>query len=41
MSPTSNWSNFYRAYPHDLPEHSPYAINMQGRALPIFLQPVD
>ena len=41
MSPMPNWSDFCRAYPHDLPEHSPYATSMKGDAMPFFMQPVD
>lgn len=40
MSPMPNWSDFFRAYSHDLPEYSPYATSMKGNAMPIFMQPV-
>src|SRR5665647_1524226 len=41
MSPMHNWSNFFRAYQHCLPEHSQYAISMKGDPRPFFMQPVD
>lgn len=36
MSPTSNWSNFYRAYTHALLGNSPYANSIKGHAMPFF-----
>jgi hypothetical protein len=40
MSPIPNWSTVVpKAYSHDLPEHSPYAISMKADAMPMFLHP--